>query len=202
MRALRRLLIGVIVCAGCKTMEPLPEVRGGIEIGLRRGAAWTTMTVKPPYIIGPSASLKLSKGVMTGSSIGRGVVRIEINREGALGQGPGRVDVDFEEGPDEYKIDGVWNSAPVHLSITSSMLKGSINGGTGFCQYTLDKTLPDGARAGFSICSGLPEETRLEIPNTILSWLTPPELAVILMQLMSAPPHTALEGQFGGFNQR
>jgi hypothetical protein len=168
-------------------------------MGLRRGAAWVTLTVKPPHIIGPNASLKLSKGLMTGASAGSGPVHIKISREEALGQGPGRVDVDFTEGVDEYRADGLWNNAPVHLKVTSDSLKASINGATGHCQYELNKTTPDGARTGFSICFGSSEETRLEVPRKVHAFLTASELAVVLLQLLSAPPHTTMERQFPVF---
>jgi hypothetical protein len=37
------------------------------------------------------------------------------------------------------------------------------------CQYVLDRVAADGAREGTSICGGMPEETRLEIPRQVLA---------------------------------
>jgi hypothetical protein len=179
---------------GCKYLRPPEELQGGIEVGLRRGSSWSTMTVRPPYIIGPQASLQLRKGLFTGMSAGGSLVNIKVDAQGALGQGPGRVDVDFnDDGPDQFVIDGVWNSDRVHFSITTDTFAGSIRGAWGDCQYTLDHTMTDGARHGFSICSGLPEETRLEIPRAVLAYLTRSELAVVLLELLSGPPTTMSE---------
>lgn len=191
------LLLAVTGDLACARARGLSEVEGGIELALQRGSAWSTVKVRPPYVIGPQASLKLSRGLITGMSPGGGMVHIRVDRQGALGHGPGRIDVDFfDEGPDEFHITGVWNSAPVHFVISEGSFRGSIRGASGHCQYVLDRTLPDGARTGFSICSGLPEETRLEIPRAVVAWLTRPELAVVMMELFSEPPTTALEGRY------
>jgi hypothetical protein len=56
------------------------------------------------------------------------------------------------------------------------------------CQYVLDQVGPDGSRAGVSICSGLPERTRLEIPPAIQSWLTRSELVVVILALLAVAP--------------
>jgi hypothetical protein len=179
---------------GCKYLRPPEEMHGGIELALRRGSSWSTMTVRPPFIIGQHASLRLKRGLFTGMSAGGALVHIQVDGQGALGQGPGRVDVDFvEAGPDEFVIEGVWNSDRVHFRITSDRFEGAIQGAWGHCQYTLDRTLLDGARAGSSICSGMPEETRLEIPRTVLAYLTRSELAVVMLELFSGPPTTMTE---------
>jgi hypothetical protein len=195
----RRLVLAALALLplGCRFMKPMEELEGGIELGLRRGSAWQTIKVRPPYVIGPTASLKLKKGTFTGMSATGELVKISVDRQGALGRGPGRVDMDFDTGGDEFVIDGVWNSGRVHFRITSDSFQGSLQSTTGYCQYVLDEVLHDGARHGFSICSGLPEETRLEIPMPIQAWLTPSELAVVLLELLSAPPTTTLEGRFG-----
>ena len=182
---------------GCRFVKPMQELEGGIELGLRRGSAWQTIKVRPPYVIGPTASLKLSRGTFTGMSASGELVRIDVDHRGALGRGPGQVDVDFDTVADEFIIDGVWNSGRVHFRITSDSFRGNLQATNGNCQYVLDEILRDGARHGFSICSGLPEETRLEIPMPIQAWLTPSELAVVLLELLSAPPITSLETRFG-----
>jgi hypothetical protein len=195
MSRLALLVVLAVAIGGCRFVRPMDELEGGIDLGLRRGAAWQTIKVRPPYVIGPTASLKLARGKFTGMSSSGELVRIEVDRQGALGRGPGRVDMDFGSDVDTFLIDGVWNSAPVHFRITSDSFQGSIRSDNGYCQYVLDELLRDGARHGFSICSGLPEETRLEIPMSIQAWLTPPELAVVLLELLTAPPTTQLESR-------
>jgi hypothetical protein len=194
---LRGLVAALMATLGCAAMKPMPELEGGIDLGLRRGSAWQTIKVRPPYVIGPTASLKLGKGLFTGLSAAGELVKITVNREGALGRGPGTVDMDFGTGADEFLIDGVWNSAPVHFRITSDSFRGSMRSAIGFCQYQLDEVKSDGVRRGFSICSGLPEETQLEIPMAIQAWLTPAELAVVVLELLTAPPTTSMETRFG-----
>jgi hypothetical protein len=195
----RRLIVAALpfLALGCRFVKPMQELEGGIELGLRRGAAWQTIKVRPPYVIGPTASLELKKGVFSGMSATGELVRINVDREGAIGRGPGRVDMDFATGVDEFIIDGVWNNKRVHFRITSDSLHGSLQTTGGYCQYVLDE-MRDGARQGMSICSGLPEETRLEIPMPIQAWLTPSELAVVLLELLSDPPTTILEGRSTG----
>jgi hypothetical protein len=197
--AFPRLVVAAVglLALGCRFMKPMQELEGGIELGLRRGSSWQTIKVRPPYVIGPTASLELKKGTFSGMSSNGELVRINVDREGALGSGPGRVDMDFASGVDEFIIDGVWNNSRVHFRITSDSFRGSLQTTGGYCQYVLDELLHDGARHGFSICSGLPEETRLEIPMPIQAWLTPSELAVVLLELLSDPPTTALETRFG-----
>jgi hypothetical protein len=192
----RWALLVVLAALGCGQLKPMEEVEGGIELGLRRGSAWQTIKVRPPYVIGPTASLRLVKGIFTGMSAGGDLVHINVDRQQALGRGPGRVDMDFESEADTFLIDGVWNGDRVHFRITTDSLRGSLRTTVGYCQYQLDEVLRDGARHGFSICSGLPEETRLEIPMSIQAWLTPSELAVVLLELLTAPPTTSFENRF------
>jgi hypothetical protein len=184
-----------LACAGgCRGLrEPVPEMEGGIELAVRRGSAWQTIKVRPPYVMGPTASMTLKRGSFVGMSPIGDLVRIEVNTDGALGRGPGRVDVDFDRDSGAFIIDGVWNDARVHFSITDASFRGSLRSAVGFCQYTLDEALADGVRRGFSICSGLPEETRLEIPLAVQKWLTSSELAVVMLELLTAPPTTSLE---------
>jgi hypothetical protein len=190
-------VLGLQGSAGCRhALEPMPELEGGIELALRRGSAWQTIKVRPPYVIGPTASLKLNKGNFVGMSAAGDLVHIQVKADGALGMGPGRVDIDFERDSEAFVIEGVWNDARVHFRISDSSFRGSLRGNNGFCQYTLDETLVDGARRGISICSGLPEETRLEIPLSVQKWLTSGELAIVMLELLTAPPTTTLERNF------
>lgn len=190
----------VITTAACQSAGGLPQLEGGVELGLRRGAAWTTLTVKPPYAIGPRTNLKMNKGEFTGTIDGGGV-RLRLDEEGFSGTGPsGNIAVSVWEGPDLLKIEGSWNGSRVHFEITTAKLSGviAVFQGRTFdsvfnCQYVLDKVTATGARSGTSICGGLPEETLLEIPSAIHGWLTRAELAVILLALLSSPPFTSME---------
>jgi hypothetical protein len=189
-----------VVLLGCGAVEPLPDTRGGIEVGLRRGAAWSTVTVKPPYVIGPRVNLRLSRGLFTGA-IDQGAVNLRADAQGLEGMGPaGQVAVDIEEHPDKLVIQGSWNGSRVHFEVTAASLRGTIalTHGAGLqdvfsCQYVLDKVEATGARTGSSICGGLPEETRLEVPRALGAWLTRQEMVVVLLALLSSPPFTKLE---------
>lgn len=186
--------------AGCAAAEPLPATRGGIELGLRRGAAWSTVTVKPPYAIGPRVNLHIGKGVFSGEIDG-GAVNLRVDDQGVEGTGPaGSVAVDIEEQLDKLVIEGSWNGSRLHLEVTPGSMRGTIAVGAGgrlenvaSCQYVLDRVDTSGARLGTSICGGMPVDTRLEIPGALQKWLTRPEMVVVLLALLSAPPMTGVE---------
>lgn len=61
------------------------------------------------------------------------------------------------------------------------------------CEYFLTELSSDGALNGGSICSGMPQQTRLEVPLVAQAWLTRTELATVLVALLSAPPVVAAE---------
>jgi hypothetical protein len=213
------LLLIAACAAGCKAAEPLPELSGGAEMALRRGSAWSTVKVRPPYAIGPRVNLHFKRGAVSGNidsgavMDGRqGGVNLTINEEGIQGHGPyGDVAVDVEDGPETLKFEGMWNGSRVNFAITNQSVRGTIpirrvgriDPITGrisagvtdatTCQYVLERVTTDGAREGTSICGGLPEETRLEVPRQVDAWLTRKELVVVLMALFSTPPSTSLE---------
>jgi hypothetical protein len=191
----------------------LPELEGGAELALRRGAAWSTIKVRPPYAIGPRVNLHFYKKGAVSGNIDSGAMMdnrisalsLTIDDQGIQGEGPfGAVAVDVDEGPDTLNFEGTWNGSRVTFNITSTSLKGTIPirrigrsdsvSGVTSCQYVLDRVVADGAREGTSICSGMPEETRLEIPRQVDAWLTRKELVVVLLALFSTPPQTSLEG--------
>jgi hypothetical protein len=198
---------------GCRGAQPLPELEGGAEMALRRGAAWSTLKVRPPYAIGPRVNLHFYKKGQVSGNIDSGAmmdgrlgsVNLTINDEGIQGSGPyGAVAVDVEEGPETLSFEGTWNDSRVNFKITNDAFNGTIPirrfgrtdtvGNVTSCQYVLDHTAADGAREGTSICSGLPEQTRLEIPRQVHAFLTRKELVVVLLALLSTPPQTSLEG--------
>lgn len=192
--------------AGCASRGPrgsgggLKELEGGVELGLRRGSSWATITVRPPHAIGPRVNLEIRKGAVVGSIDGRSA-NLKIDGQSIHGTGPmGSVAVEIQDEADRTEIDGTWNGSRVHFIITPGSLKGSIAifQGPRFdqvftCQYVLEHLEPDGARTGTSICNSLPEETRIEVPAKLQSWLTQPELVVVLLALLSSPPFTSFE---------
>ena len=183
----------------------LKELKGGIEMGVRRGSGWTTLTVKPPLVIGPRTNLSLRNSTFSGNIDGR-PVKLYVEAGGIHGQGPyGNVNVEIYDGPDSTTIEGSWNDSRVHFKITAESFRGTIavwNDNAGLlrnqqsCQYVLDKVDQDGSRMGVSTCAGLPEDTRIEVPAPVQDWLTRPELMAVLLALLSSPPTTVHESQW------
>jgi hypothetical protein len=207
-----RIWCGLLLAAlaGCRGAQPLPELEGGAEMALRRGAAWSTLKVRPPYAIGPRVNLHFYKKGQVSGNIDAGTImdgrlsslNLTIDEQGIQGSGPyGSVAVDVEEGPETLAFECTWNGSRVTFNDSFS---GTIPirrfgrtdtvAGVTSCQYVLDRTTTDGAREGTSICSGLPEQTRLEIPRQVHAFLTRKELVVVLLALLSTPPSTSLEG--------
>jgi hypothetical protein len=56
------------------------------------------------------------------------------------------------------------------------------------CQYVLDRRERDGALVGPSICAGMPQQTRLEVPAAAARLLSQPELVTVLAAMLAAPP--------------
>lgn len=204
-----RALFGIVaftLSVGCANSElGLRELKGGVEMGLQRGSGWTTLTVKPPYIIGPRTNLKLQDGVFTGNIDGR-PVKLYIEQEGIHGQGPyGNVNVEIYDSPDTMTIEGSWNDSRVHFKVTGESFRGTIpvwNDNSSpirtaqSCQYVLDAVAEDGSRVGSSICNGMPENTRIEVPGEVQDFMTRAELTVVLLALLSSPPTTYQERNF------
>lgn len=185
-------------CAGNgQQATSLAELRGGTEIGLRRGAVWNTVTVKRPHIIGPRVNLKLEGSELRGQLDGRGV-HVTIGKDGAEGSAPfGTVALDISDGPTELRVSGSWNGSRADVKVTAESLRATVavwNGRTlasvQSCQYVLNRLERDGARTGSSTCSGMPEATVLEVPAAIANELSRQELLVVLLALLSVPPMT------------
>jgi len=181
----------------------LQELKGGVEIAVRRGSGWTTLSVKPPHIIGPRTNLRLNEGVFSGSIDNQGV-RVVMDGDGAHGFGPfGPIAISIDDGSDALVVEGQWSGSRVHLRITNDSFRGTIPiwnantvGATVNCQYVLDTVEPDGAWSGISTCTGLPEATRIEVPERVQSWFSRNELTVVLLALLSSPPTTGMERNF------
>jgi len=193
---------------------------GGPEIGLRRGGAWSTLTIRPPHIIGPSANLILKDGVLSGAMAGAHL-HVRISEGGAEGYAPtGSVALDFRPVMGGLDVTGTWNGYHVHLTFTDGAVGGTVvNGGTSMtldprsqsgsqmlgnpsgpgvasyatCQYVLEERGGEGTLDGFSTCAGMPEQTRLEVPRIVRAYLTRPELVVVLVALLAAPPTSRFE---------
>jgi hypothetical protein len=223
--------------AGCSTVT---AQRGDAPaMGLARGARWSSLSIRPPYLSGPLFTLMLADHTLTGWIAGEsapaGAVRVHIQDDSANGNGPqGQVAMDFESTDDGESAEGLWNGRRVQLTLTSEGLHGTIadnsdgpllvaptptaerrrslglpptretdwdrladfNPGykNSSCEYVLDTRTPDGAFVGTSICSGMPQPTRLEIPSAAATWLTAPELLTVLTAFLSAPPVPPSEG--------
>lgn len=74
--------------------------------------------------------------------------------------------------------------------------------GNSSCEYFLTEVAPDGALTGGSICSGMPQQTRLEVPKVAQAWLTRQELVTVLVAVLSAPPAVAAEELGPRFDNR
>jgi hypothetical protein len=64
------------------------------------------------------------------------------------------------------------------------------------CEYTLDQVGSDGGLNGNSICAGMPQPTRLEVPKVAQAWMTRSELVTVLVAVLSSPP-VAVAEQYG-----
>lgn len=210
-RASAVALLGLLAISGCAgrgraSSTPgmgLRELEGGVELAIKRGSGWTTLTVKPPYIVGPRTNLELKNGVFTGSIDGR-AVRVAVDGASASGFGPhGPIQIEVADGPDELIVDGTWSGSRVALKVTQDAFRGTLPIFTGsdltstlWCQYVLDTVEDDGSWSGVSTCTGMPENTRLEVPESVQRWLTRPELVVVVLTLLSSPPITGMERRF------
>jgi hypothetical protein len=192
--------VALVTTAGCATNRETgpPAAKVGVDVGLRRGGAWTTMNVRPSRVVGATASLELRKGQVVGFIDGA-AVKLEAKADELTGVAGGRVALDVASEQGRVEISGVWNDERVHFEITPEALRGAITGNTAsmvgpsrpiHCQYVLDRVEKDGARAGVTLCDGLmPLDTRLEFPDSVDSWLGRGETVVVLLALLSSSPY-------------
>jgi hypothetical protein len=206
------LLSLVLTAVGCRMPEPSgPKI--GLDVGLKRGGSWTTFNVRPSRVVGPTVSLEMRKGQIVGS-LDNSTVKLTAKADEVTGVAGGRVALDVEEYDGKVEISGVWNDDRVHFEVTPESLRGTITGSmnafnqptdayrrrTGrdqyawHCQFVLDRVEQDGARSGVSICSGMPEQTRLEFPNDVEKWLGRGETVVVLLALLASAPSTISDG--------
>jgi hypothetical protein len=205
------LATGVVLSAGCANRETggPPRAKVGVDVGLRRGGAWTTFNVRPSRVVGSTTSLEFRKGQVVGFIDGA-PVKLEAKADELTGMVGGRVALDVASEQGKVEISGVWNDNRVHFEITPEALRGAITGNFDpfgkrialeprggspvdvrpiHCQYVLDRVESDGARAGVTLCDGMmPLDTRLEFPDTVDSWLGRGETVVVLLALLSSSP--------------
>jgi hypothetical protein len=180
--------------ASCATAGGAP---GGLELGLKRGAGWSTLLVRPPRVTGPNAMLELKRGRLVGTFQNR-PISVDIKPDGLSGQiagggagEAGTVEVDITGGPDDLEVAGLWLGQRVHLTITPESLRGTISGpAAGHCQFVLDRVDKTGGRAGTSICWGLPEPTVLDLPAALPQVLERAQIVALVLVLLSSPPIT------------
>jgi hypothetical protein len=227
------------VLPGCSPLSAQRSPSDAPAIGLVRGARWSLLAIRPPYLSGPLFTLTLKDhhltGWIAGESAPAGAVRVQIDDDSASGYAPsGPVAIDFQWTDDSEAMEGLWNGRRVHLVLTSAGLRGTVADNSDFpllgsptvtaerrrslglppprrfdlgtfpemdsenrnssCEYELDARAADGAFVGTSICAGMPQPTRLEIPAAAASWLSRPELMTVLAALLSAPPVPPSEG--------
>jgi hypothetical protein len=176
--------------AGCSSAtRSTPRNPDEVEMGLKRGASWTTFTLKRGRIVGSTASLEIRRGKIRGF-LDKQPVQLEASPTELSGYAGGRVQLDIEDLNGKLEIAGTWNGERVRVEITPETLRGQVTGQPlGHCQFVLDKIDPVGVRTGSSICSGMPEDTLLDFPRDVEKWLTRGEaVAVLLALLSSAPP--------------
>jgi hypothetical protein len=184
------LLSAFTACATSGNRGP-----GRPAVALRRGSAWVTYSFALPSIVGPTADLRLKDGVFRGLVDGR-AVEVKVSQGEATGFAPrGPANLKIAEHDGQVDVDGMWNGGPAHLAFAPSFLRGSlvvVRGRTGAqersCGYQLDRVEPPGALVGSSACSGMPQETRLEVDPAVRQLLSPAELAVFLVMVLATPP--------------
>jgi hypothetical protein len=200
------LMMGLtLALPACRSGGALSPMEGGVEVALRRGEAWTTYTVRPPNLIGPTGTLEIRRGHVSGTIRNR-TLSAQITSEGMTGMvgseptgtSGGTVELDIDGGGGDVEVSGLWGGQRVHVQITPESLRANITSPqVGHCQYVLDKVNADGARTGSSICAGLPEDTLLDFPATLGKWFSRNEMVAVLLVLLSSPPVTSLEGRRG-----
>jgi hypothetical protein len=217
-RTLSGFVVSTTLALGASGCLPHIDPRPSPQIGLHRGARWSVLSIDPPNLSGPFFNLVLREHVLTGFVSGEtapgGALRVHIEPDHVAGFGPlGPVAMDIEEQPEALAIEGMWNGQRCKLAFTSDGMRATVADnvrpavrpplGPGLalepaardssCQYVLDHRDPDGGLSGTSICAGMPQQTRLEVPAVADALLTHAELVTVLVAFLSAPPVAASE---------
>lgn len=224
-------LVGALAACSSATGGAAGGEGDAPTIGLRRGARWSVLALRPPHLTGPHFHLLLRGGTLSGSiasaTAPAGNLKVRITPTGAHGYGPlGPISMDYLIGEASTLVEGMWNGARVRLEFAPHALKGTVAENSDVlaraepermmgtathrarrrqgpqvnanisdplpdnssCQYVLEQLEPDGALSGPSICSGMPQQTRLEVPKVAQSLFTQAELVTLLVAVLSAPP--------------
>ena len=187
------IVIGVAAMAGCSTLEPPAEVAGGVTMELRRGSSWRTLTVKPPFVRGYTAMLRLKDGALRGRL---GAARLDLElRDGSIeSRDRSPIEVEILDEGHGLILEGRWLGRPIRLHVGELGVRGSLwTLGGGFCDFQLNEISPDGVLEGFSSCGGMPEETLVEVPPVLEKWLTRTEVVSLVLALLSSAPRTERE---------
>lgn len=178
--------------------EPLPEVKGGWELGLRRtdtfrGGSWASLTVKPPFGMGPQHTLKFVRGKLSGTMAGH-LTEIRIEKDEMTGRIGGRpVQLEVQTQPGQIEVWGTWGGATLDLVATDEHIRATVPNAHGSCcfEYTLRRAPSPPELAAFTLYvgdgRGLPAWARLEIPTPLRGYYTTPELALLILTLLSTP---------------
>jgi hypothetical protein len=196
---LTALGLGAFGPAACGSVgEPLSEVKGGWELGLRRtgafgGGSWASVTVKPPYGIGPQHGLKFVRGRLSGTMAGH-LTEIRIERDAMTGRIGGRpVQLEMHAQAGQIDVWGTWGGATLDLVATDEQIRATVPSAHGQCcfEYTLRRAPSPPELAAFTLYvgdgRGLPAWARLEIPTPLRGYYTTPELALLILALLSTP---------------
>jgi hypothetical protein len=204
----------VLSAAACSMQGAGAERPFAPSIGLQRGSGSSSLVLKPPYLFGPSFTLRLQRNELTGWSSGdmapSGTLRVKIDDDGAAGQGPhGSIAVEYLPVEAGTMVEGRWNGERVQLLFSADGIRGFVTDNSprpplarnalepgarqSSCEYRLKAVQIDGAFAGTSSCEGMPEDTRLQIPSVALALFTRSELITLLVAVLSAPPAARAE---------
>jgi hypothetical protein len=209
-------LVVIVAATGCQAMAAGPGFQAdehGPHITLRRGVTGSSLSMRPPYFSGRDFSLTLRKQTLFGwvspAGAGGGAMRVQVDPDSATGFGPhGSIGMDIFTDEAATVADGLWDGQRVHMSFALDGVNGTVadvretrprgarlgeHGATDSCQYVLDRVTAEGALEGFSICAGLPQRTRLEVPQVATTLLSRAELVTVLVTMLSAPPLAQIE---------
>ena len=172
------------------------------------GRKWRYFNFKPPYILGPEDNLRFAKGVLSGITSGAPLeIKVEgTEAKGFIAQQP--VQLDFHEQDGVIEVEGTFGGAYLRFVADGESIRASVprNGeGPRFSRHSSVFSSPFGCCAeyiferrpasenelpGFLVYvddergRSLPR-WRLEIPQVLSATYTAPELALILIVLLS-----------------
>lgn len=186
-------VLAALALAACAESAPLPELRGGAEVGLRChdgwSSAWGSVTVKPPYVMGPAHNLRIGKGRLRGTMAGL-PADVRLEPDGATGMIGGRaVEIAFGTATGEIDVEGVWYGTTLRLNATDDRLRATVPTPRGACCREFDMERVPNAPPGFvvyqdrrSALSG----SHLELPQVLHGWYSTPELTLLVISVLFA----------------